>query len=101
MLYRLPSIAAPAPNITRSPTTPHATPATAVDYTAGPLTQEGAKFAHICSMCGPHFCSMKITQDVRDYAAKLAVSESEAVQIGLTEKAAEFKESGGEIYQKV
>ena len=75
-------------------------PATARDYNDETLPQEGAKGAHFCSMCCPHLCSMKITQDVRDYAAKLAVSESEAVQIGLTEKAAEFKESGGEIYQK-
>jgi phosphomethylpyrimidine synthase len=55
------------------------------------LPQDGAKVAHFCSMCGPQFCSMKITQDVRDYAAKLAVSESEAIQIGLREKADEFK----------
>ncbi len=55
------------------------------------LPQDGAKVAHFCSMCGPQFCSMKITQDVRDYAAKLGVAESEAIQIGLAEKAEEFK----------
>jgi len=57
------------------------------------LPQDGAKVAHFCSMCGPQFCSMKITQDVRDYAAKLAVSESEAIQMGLAQKAGEFKAS--------
>ena len=55
------------------------------------LPQEGAKVAHFCSMCGPHFCSMKITQDVRDYAASLGVAESEAIQIGMAEKATEFR----------
>jgi phosphomethylpyrimidine synthase len=50
-------------------------------------------------MCGPHFCSMKITQEVRDYAASLKVSESEAVRIGLREKAKEFKNAGGGVYQ--
>ncbi len=55
------------------------------------LPQDGAKVAHFCSMCGPQFCSMKITQDVRDYAAKLAVSESEAIQIGMAEKAMEYR----------
>jgi phosphomethylpyrimidine synthase len=57
------------------------------------LPQDGAKVAHFCSMCGPQFCSMKITQDVRDYAAKLAVSESEAIQIGMNEKATESRDS--------
>jgi phosphomethylpyrimidine synthase len=55
------------------------------------LPQDGAKVAHFCSMCGPQFCSMKITQDVRDYAAKLGVAESDAVQIGLAEKAQEYR----------
>ena len=65
------------------------------------LPQEGAKVAHFCSMCGPHFCSMKITQDVRDYAAKQGVSEDEALKQGLDEKAAEFKKAGAEIYNKL
>ena len=65
------------------------------------LPQDGAKTAHFCSMCGPQFCSMKITQDVRDYAAKLGVAESEAIQIGLDRKAEEFKRGGGDVYQKV
>ncbi len=50
-------------------------------------------------MCGPNFCSMKITQDVRDYAAAQGVAESEAIQVGLAEKAKEFSESGGEVYR--
>jgi phosphomethylpyrimidine synthase len=62
------------------------------------LPQEGAKLAHFCSMCGPHFCSMKITQDVREFAAKLGVSEQEALKKGLEVKAAEFVEGGAEIY---
>ena len=65
------------------------------------LPQEGAKQAHFCSMCGPHFCSMKITQDVRDYAAGLKMSEQEALAQGLQEKAIEFVQKGGEVYQKV
>ncbi len=64
------------------------------------LPQEGAKLAHFCSMCGPHFCSMKITQDVRDYAASQGVSESEALQKGMKEKAAEFVSAGAEIYRR-
>jgi phosphomethylpyrimidine synthase len=55
------------------------------------LPQAGAKLAHFCSMCGPRFCSMKITQDVRDYAAKMGVDESEAIEVGLAEKAADFR----------
>ncbi|PTN12890.1 phosphomethylpyrimidine synthase ThiC [Nitrosomonas aestuarii] len=65
------------------------------------LPQEGAKVAHFCSMCGPHFCSMKITQDVRDYAAKQGVSEDEALKQGMEQKSAEFKEKGAEIYNKL
>ena len=64
------------------------------------LPQDGAKLAHFCSMCGPHFCSMKITQDVRDYAASQGVSETEALSRGMSEKAAEFVATGSEIYQK-
>ena len=63
--------------------------------------QEGAKVAHFCSMCGPHFCSMKITQDVRDYAAKHGIAdETAAVVQGLRDKAAEFKKAGGQLYVK-
>jgi phosphomethylpyrimidine synthase len=64
------------------------------------LPQEGAKVAHFCSMCGPQFCSMKITQDVRDYAAKLGVEESEAIQVGLEEKATEFRTRGAGVRSK-
>lgn len=65
------------------------------------LPQEGAKLAHFCSMCGPHFCSMKITQDVRDFAARKGVSEDEALKKGMEEKASEFLAKGTEIYSKV
>jgi phosphomethylpyrimidine synthase len=64
------------------------------------LPQEGAKLAHFCSMCGPHFCSMKITQDVRDYAAKLGVDEAAALEKGMEAKAVEFVQKGSEIYSK-
>ena len=68
------------------------------------LPQEGAKLAHFCSMCGPHFCSMKITQDVRDYAAKLGIDEqaalAEVAKAGMEEKAEEFVKKGAEIYSK-
>ena len=64
------------------------------------LPQHGAKLAHFCSMCGPHFCSMKITQDVRDYAAKQGVTESEALARGMEAKAVEFVKAGAEIYRR-
>jgi len=64
------------------------------------LPQEGAKLAHFCSMCGPHFCSMRITQDVRDYAAKHGLSEGEALARGMESKAVEFVRQGAEIYQR-
>ncbi|WP_250439470.1 phosphomethylpyrimidine synthase ThiC [Caballeronia sp. AZ1_KS37] len=63
------------------------------------LPKDSAKVAHFCSMCGPHFCSMKITQDVRDFAAKQGVSESEALAKGMETKAIEFVKKGSEIYQ--
>jgi len=66
------------------------------------LPKDSAKVAHFCSMCGPHFCSMKITQDVREYAAKQGVEAIPvAIEQGLKEKANEFKKTGAEIYQKV
>jgi phosphomethylpyrimidine synthase len=64
------------------------------------LPQEGAKLAHFCSMCGPHFCSMKITQDVREYAEKQGVTEKEALTKGMQEKAEEFVQGGAEIYRR-
>ena len=64
------------------------------------LPQEGAKLAHFCSMCGPHFCSMKITQDVREYAATLGVSDEDALRKGMEVKAVEFVKAGAEIYRR-
>ncbi|HLL54045.1 MAG TPA: phosphomethylpyrimidine synthase ThiC [Myxococcaceae bacterium] len=64
------------------------------------LPQENAKVAHFCSMCGPQFCSMKITQDVRDYAAQVGMAEEEALKQGLEQKSTEFVRSGGEIYRE-
>ncbi|CAN5406646.1 phosphomethylpyrimidine synthase ThiC [soil metagenome] len=63
------------------------------------LPAEGAKLAHFCSMCGPHFCSMKITQDVREYAKEQNVAEEKALAVGMAEKAKEFVDKGSEIYQ--
>ncbi|HSC99489.1 MAG TPA: phosphomethylpyrimidine synthase ThiC, partial [Casimicrobiaceae bacterium] len=64
------------------------------------LPQHGAKLAHFCSMCGPHFCSMKITQDVREYAAKQGVAEADALAKGMEAKAVEFVKGGAEIYRR-
>jgi phosphomethylpyrimidine synthase len=64
------------------------------------LPKEAHKVAHFCSMCGPHFCSMKITQDVRDYAAGHGVDEDAALQAGMAEKSAEFREQGAEVYRE-
>ncbi|MEO5857978.1 MAG: phosphomethylpyrimidine synthase ThiC [Pyrinomonadaceae bacterium] len=63
------------------------------------LPAEGAKLAHFCSMCGPHFCSMKITQDVREYAKTHGVEEEKALAVGMAAKAQEFVDKGSEIYQ--
>jgi len=76
-------------------------PEVAREYHDETLPQEGAKLAHFCSMCGPHFCSMKITQDVREYAAQKEIDEQTALGMGMKEKAEEFVASGGEIYQPV
>ena len=65
------------------------------------LPKESAKIAHFCSMCGPHFCSMKITQEVRHFAAEQGIAENEAIAKGLEAKAIEFVKSGAEIYRKV
>ena len=64
------------------------------------LPKDSAKVAHFCSMCGPHFCSMKITQEVRDYAAKQGITEIEALKQGREVKAVEFVKSGAELYRK-
>jgi len=73
-------------------------PDTARAYHDETLPAAGAKIAHFCSMCGPHFCSMKITQDVRAYAQSKGMAEEEALKNGMEEKAKEFVTKGGELY---
>jgi phosphomethylpyrimidine synthase len=75
-------------------------PDTARDFQDKTLPQQGAKVAHFCSMCGPHFCSMKITQDVRDYAAQQGMSEIDALKKGMEQKSVEFVKKGAQIYTK-
>jgi phosphomethylpyrimidine synthase len=65
------------------------------------LPKDSAKIAHFCSMCGPHFCSMKISQDVREYAKEKGIKEEEALQKGMDEKSQQFLEEGAEVYHKV
>ncbi|MCH6556984.1 MAG: phosphomethylpyrimidine synthase ThiC [Nitrospirae bacterium] len=74
-------------------------PDTARAFHDATLPDNAAKVAHFCSMCGPHFCSMKITQDVRDYAAQKHVDEDHALEVGMKEKAEEFRKAGAEIYR--
>jgi phosphomethylpyrimidine synthase len=74
-------------------------PERARSYHDETLPQEGAKTAHFCSMCGPHFCSMKITEDVRKYAEEHGFDGSESIEVGMREKADEFVRTGGEIYR--
>jgi phosphomethylpyrimidine synthase len=73
-------------------------PDTAREFHDETLPAEGAKIAHFCSMCGPHFCSMKISQDVREYAEQHGVEEDEVLKKGMEEKSKEFKEKGSEVY---
>jgi phosphomethylpyrimidine synthase len=73
-------------------------PVTAREYHDETLPADAAKTAHFCSMCGPNFCSMKITQDVRDYAAAKGIGVDDAVASGLREKADEFRSKGSEVY---
>jgi phosphomethylpyrimidine synthase len=73
-------------------------PETAREFHDETLPAEGAKTAHFCSMCGPHFCSMKMTEDVRKFAAQQQISEQDALQAGLEQKAREFVEKGSELY---
>jgi phosphomethylpyrimidine synthase len=73
-------------------------PDTAREFHDETLPAPGAKVAHFCSMCGPHFCSMKITQEVRDYAAQQGVGEDVVLEEGLRAKAQEFRDKGAEIY---
>ena len=74
-------------------------PDTAKSFHDETLPQDAAKTSHFCSMCGPHFCSMKITEDVRQYAEEKALDEQAALQAGMKEKSEEFKKAGLEIYQ--
>jgi phosphomethylpyrimidine synthase len=75
-------------------------PVTAREFHDETLPQDGAKTAHFCSMCGPHFCSMKITEDVRKYAAEQGIAEEEALKKGMEAKSKEFAEKGAEVYSK-
>ena len=75
-------------------------PERAREYHDETLPKDAHKLAHFCSMCGPHFCSMKITQDVRDYAAEHGVAENEALDSGMADKAAEFRAAGAEVYRQ-
>lgn len=75
-------------------------PERAREYHDETLPKDGHKVAHFCSMCGPKFCSMKISQDVRDYAAERGIGVEIAVEEGFKEKAEEFKKAGAEIYSK-
>ncbi|MEU6699294.1 phosphomethylpyrimidine synthase ThiC [Pseudonocardia sp. NPDC046786] len=73
-------------------------PDTAQSYHDETLPAEPAKSAHFCSMCGPKFCSMKITQDVRDYAEAHGLTSVEAIEAGMDEKSAEFRDAGGRVH---
>jgi phosphomethylpyrimidine synthase len=75
-------------------------PATARAYHDETLPAQPAKTAHFCSMCGPKFCSMRISQDVRDYAEAKGMDLTSAVEIGLKEKAVEFRETGSVVYRE-
>jgi len=75
-------------------------PETAREFHDETLPQDGAKTAHFCSMCGPHFCSMKITEDVRKFAEEQGVSAEEALKRGMDAKSREFVNQGAEIYTK-
>ncbi|MDD1503332.1 phosphomethylpyrimidine synthase ThiC [Lysinibacillus sp. CNPSo 3705] len=74
-------------------------PERAVEYHDETLPAEGAKTAHFCSMCGPKFCSMRISQDIRNYAKENDLNTTEAIHKGMKEKAEEFKQAGSQIYQ--
>jgi phosphomethylpyrimidine synthase len=73
-------------------------PDRAREYHDETLPQDGAKTAHFCSMCGPQFCSMRITDDIRKYADEHGLNSVEAIEAGMKEKADEFHAKGGEIY---
>ena len=73
-------------------------PVTAREFHDETLPAAGAKVAHFCSMCGPKFCSMRITQEVREYADAHKLAETEALEVGLRDKADEFRDRGSELY---
>ena len=75
-------------------------PERAREYHDETLPKAAAKVAHFCSMCGPHFCSMKITQEVREFAAKKGISDMDALKQGMEEKSIEFVKTGAQIYNK-
>jgi phosphomethylpyrimidine synthase len=75
-------------------------PERAREYHDETMPKDAHKSAHFCSMCGPHFCSMKITQDVREYAATHGVAETQALEAGMAEKAAEFRAAGAQVYRQ-
>jgi len=74
-------------------------PDRARSYHDATLPQEGAKVAHFCSMCGPSFCSMRITEDVRRFAAERGIAEEKALEVGMQERSDAFLKTGGELYQ--
>jgi phosphomethylpyrimidine synthase len=74
-------------------------PETARAYHDETLPAEPAKTAHFCSMCGPKFCSMRISQDVREYALLHGVADDQAIELGMKEKAAEFVAAGADLYE--
>ena len=76
-------------------------PERAKDFHDQTLPKEGHKVAHFCSMCGPKFCSMKITQEVRDYADNLGLDDDGAMKKGMQEKALEFRDRGSKLYEDV
>ncbi|MBL8249342.1 MAG: phosphomethylpyrimidine synthase ThiC, partial [Candidatus Competibacter sp.] len=75
-------------------------PERAREYHDATLPKESAKVSHFCSMCGPHFCSMQITQEVREYATRQGIEEQTALAAGLAAKADEFVSGGAEIYRR-
>jgi len=76
-------------------------PVTALSMHDQTLPAEVAKTAHFCSMCGPKFCSMQMTQDIRDYAKREGLDDHAALLAGMEEKARQFRESGGHLYEEV
>ncbi|KRE57637.1 phosphomethylpyrimidine synthase ThiC [Paenibacillus sp. Soil750] len=73
-------------------------PERAIEYHDETLPAEGAKVAHFCSMCGPKFCSMRISQDIRDFAKQQGLEEAQAIEKGMSEKSEEFKKAGHALY---